>query len=709
MKHLLLIFPIALTLSSFINNVYSNVFSDLSTNNFKLFCPSPQTFNKSIEKKEDLHDKRILNGWYNHPSGKNYNINLNIVNAEENEVYPPAIYHLSPTPSWSGESNQPGARFGCSVASAGDVNGDGYSDVIVTAAFYDNGQTDEGRVYVYYGSANGLSDSANWTAETNQNFAYLYSAACAGDVNGDGYSDVIVGSQNYDNGQTDEGRVFVYFGSAAGLSLTPNWSAESNQSGAHFGVSVSSAGDVNGDGYSDVMIGAQTYNGGQSGEGKVFVYYGSSKGPPQNPDWTAEGDQTDAQFGISVSNAGDVNGDGYSDVIIGAWLYDNGESDEGRAFVYSGSPSGLSNVATWTAESNQPGAEFGFSVSGAGDVNGDGFSDVIIGSFLYDNNQADEGRAFVYYGSQNGLSNTAGWTAESDQINARFGVSVSSAGDIDGDGFSDVIIGSYRYDNGETDEGRVYVYRGSPSGLSGVADWTAESNQPGALFGYWVSTAGDINGNSISDIIIGSINYDNGQTDEGKAFVYNGIGISNLKTLKLTLLIQGFYRNPNDIMIRDSIKVYLRNADSPYAIADSSKAYLNNSGKAVLLFRHTLNGVSYYLEVKHRNSIETWSSVPITFINSGADFDFSGSSSQAFGNNELQLSSTLSKFGFFSGDVDQDGIIDLSDIILIYNDAVNFASGYVRTDINGDYNTDLTDILVAYNNSINFIAKIIPQ
>ena len=119
-----------------------------------------------------------------------------------------------------------------------------------------------------------------------------------------------------------------------------------------------------------------------------------------------------------MATAGDVNGDGFSDVIVGALLYDNGETDEGRAYVYHGSAAGLATTAAWTAESNQDDAHFGYSVATAGDVNGDGFSDVIVGAYVYDNGETNEGRAFVYHGSAAGLSPTAAWTAESNQAGA---------------------------------------------------------------------------------------------------------------------------------------------------------------------------------------------------------------------------------------------------------------------------------------------------
>jgi hypothetical protein len=385
-----------------------------------------------------------------------------IVVSDRKAMYPITIDPLSTTPDWTAESNQAGASFGYSVASAGDVNGDGFSDVIVGAYLFDNGQTDEGRAYVYHGSATGLSTTPSWTAESNQAGArFGVSVASAGDVNGDGFSDVIVGAHRFDNTELDEGRVFVYHGSASGLSTTPNWTAESNQPNAQFGYSVASAGDVNGDGFSDVIVGAYGFSNGEAFEGAAFVYHGSATGLSTSANWTAESNQDFANFGFSVSSAGDVNGDGFSDVIVGALGFSNGEAFEGAAFVYHGSATGLSTSANWTAESNQASAQFGYSVSSAGDVNGDGFSDVIVGANGFENDQVGEGAVFIYHGSATGLSTSANWTAESNQASAQFGYSVSSAGDVNGDGFSDVIVGARFFDNGETDEGQAFVYHGS--------------------------------------------------------------------------------------------------------------------------------------------------------------------------------------------------------------------------------------------------------
>lgn len=424
--------------------------------------------------------------------------------------------------SWTAEGDQIGANFGYSVSEAGDVNNDGYDDVIVGAHNYDNGETDEGRALLYLGSAAGISAAPSWIAENDQAYArFGNSVSSAGDVNGDGYDDVVVGSYVYDAGETDEGRAYVYLGSSSGLSASPSWIAEGNQGSAYFGSTVSSAGDVNGDGYDDVVVAALFYTNGESLEGRVYLFPGSSSGLSASPSWTAEGNQAFAYFGRSVSSAGDVNGDGYSDVIIGAYYYDNGQTNEGRAFLYLGSSTGLPASASWTGEIDQVDAWFGSYVSTAGDVNADGYDDVVVGAVGYDNGQINEGSAYLFLGSTSGLSASPSWSAESDQEYAYSGV-VSSAGDVNSDGYDDVVVGSYMYSNGEEDEGRVFLYLGSPSGLVATASWTAESDQAFAMFGSSLSSAGDVDNDGYDEVIVGAYTYDNGQNEEGRAFMFYG-------------------------------------------------------------------------------------------------------------------------------------------------------------------------------------------
>jgi hypothetical protein len=169
--------------------------------------------------------------------------------------------------------------------------------------------------------------------------------------------------------------------------------------GASFGFRVSTAGDVNGDGYSDVIIGAPYYDHGQVDEGAAFVYHGSAMGLGMSPAWSAESNQGGAEMGFPVATAGDVDGDGYSDVLVSAWKYTSGHLEEGRVFFYHGSPNGLLPVHSWSTESNQNIGEYGFSIANAGDVNGDGFSDILVGAPGYENGEWNEGRVWFYYGN----------------------------------------------------------------------------------------------------------------------------------------------------------------------------------------------------------------------------------------------------------------------------------------------------------------------
>lgn len=434
--------------------------------------------------------------------------------------------------AWMAAGGQTGAEFGYAVASAGDVNGDGFDDVAIGAPSYTAGESNEGAVAVFLGSAAGVQLTPSWTAQSNwANAQFGRSVASAGDVNGDGYDDLVVGASGYANGQLAEGRAYVYLGSATGLQPAPAWTVESDLLLAAFGRSVASAGDVDGDGYDDVIIGAPSASGGQQGEGRAFLYMGSGGGLSPVPAWTAESNQVDADFGRSVAAAGDVNGDGFDDVVVGAPFFHNGESREGAASLFLGSAAGLSATPSWTAESDRVDAKLGWSVASAGDVNGDGFGDVIVGAPGYSLFPVRGGQGYLFLGSAAGLEVAPAWTADSGQASAEFGASVASAGDVDADGFDDVVVGAYAYDHGQINEGRAFLYLGTAAGLQSAPRATAESNQTtpcigfcayGVAFGLPVAPAGDVDGDGWADVIVGAAYYDDGLVDEGAAFVFLG-------------------------------------------------------------------------------------------------------------------------------------------------------------------------------------------
>ena len=426
------------------------------------------------------------------------------------------------SPAWTGEGDLIGAWYGASVSFAGDLNKEGFDDMVIGAPRFSNGEDQEGRVVVFPGTAT-LTPGSPRMLELNMEFVrFGASVAAAGDVDNDTFDDIIVSAPRYDIGSGVTGIALVYRGSAAGVVTAPFWSVEGDQADAGFGEVVASAGDVNNDGYDDVMVAAPQYDNGQPGEGRVFLYLGSPTGPALSASWTASGGQSGARFGASLASAGDMNHDGYDDVLIGAPGYGNGEVNEGRVYLYHGSPSGLTSLPVWSYESNQASAELGSSVAGGGDVNGDTWADIVIGARLFDNGQTDEGGVMVLAGSASGPGVTPLWRIDGDQAGAQMGSAVAVASDLNGDGLADILVGASGYDNVEANEGRVFAYLGAPSGILAGAARTIEPNQAGAAMGSSVAGQGDLNNDGLSDILIGASLFDGGQTDEGRAYLFGG-------------------------------------------------------------------------------------------------------------------------------------------------------------------------------------------
>jgi Ca2+-binding RTX toxin-like protein len=427
---------------------------------------------------------------------------------------------------------------GSSLSDAGDINGDGYADFIVgdennTAAYVIFGQGAELESEIDLTTLDGSNGFVVEAAES------VSSVSSAGDINGDGFDDIIIGDPSATLNDYDySGGAFVVYGKSDGFSSSINFEDLDGSNGfqttgttsyGEFGKSVSNAGDINGDGIDDVIIGAPNSN---NYYGETFVLFGNSNGfdavfDSQSLDGTngfrIEGSDDNRNSGAAVSNIGDFNGDGFDDIIITK----ADEDSPAEAFVIYGKKTGFDDTIELESLDEVSGLritgfgynEDGLSIGNAGDVNGDGIDDIIIGNSEYNDGA---GASYVIFGDNNidatfdieDLDGSNGFRIDGVNEDDRSGSSVSTAGDINGDGFDDIIIGAPRtMVNGFYEVGASYVIFGDDNGFNSTFDLASIDGNNGLRLlgldqyhysGASVSAAGDINGDGFDDLIVSS-------------------------------------------------------------------------------------------------------------------------------------------------------------------------------------------------------------
>jgi len=424
-----------------------------------------------------------------------------------------------------------------SAAWPADFNRDGLAEVVIGAPLDDFAAVDAGRVTIHLGSAAWDSAGDIFLTGTQAGGQFGFAAAPIGDFNGDGYADLAVGAPLEDGtGGVDSGRVHVFYGGPGFPATGPVLNG--TEAAGQFGFAVARAGDVNRDGYDDLLVGAPLENAGGVDRGRAHLFLGGAS-PGTTPVLDFDGGEDLSCFGRTVSTAGDVNADGYFDWIIGAPCDDAGvaASDRGRAFLYLGAAS-PDNSVDQTFSGAEDDATFGWCVAGVLDLNRDGYADLAIGAPEDDgdgistDSGADLGRAYVYYGSP-AIDTIPEHIFTGSETGSRFGELVARVGDVNAGGAPDLLVGAPGDDvDGNVTEnglnrGRAFVYFGGPT-MDTVADVVWSGTEAGGEFGTSADSPGDHDGDGIRDVVVGAPlddadgNPDENLLDRGRAFWFRG-------------------------------------------------------------------------------------------------------------------------------------------------------------------------------------------
>ncbi|MCA9028281.1 MAG: FG-GAP repeat protein, partial [Planctomycetaceae bacterium] len=489
-----------------------------------------------------------------------------------------------------------GERFGRSLTNMGDLDGDGIAELVSGAPLNRDGGPYRGAIYIMSQEAitppgvvtatRKISDTAGNFTATLENFDYFGGAvADLGDLDGDGIVDMAVGAYRDDDHFPNTGAVYVLFLNADGTvkshqkisDTAGNFTATLDESD-FFGSSLTKLGDLDGDGIVDLAVGAYLDDDGGLNRGAVYVLFMNANGTVKSHqkisdtigNFTASLDDGDS-FGSSITNLGDLDGDGIADLAVGAFLDDDGGFNRGAVYVLFLNVDGtvkshqkVSDTAGNFAPTLDDVDFFGRSLTKLGDLNGDGVADLAVGVERDDDGGSDRGAVYVLFLNADGtvkshqkLSDTTGNFTSTLDDGDFFGCSLTNIGDLDGDRIFDLVVGAEGDDDGGTRHGAAYV-------LFLNADGTVKSHQKISdtqgnftttlddidFFGSSLTKLGDLDGDGIADLAVGALRDDDGGNDRGAMYILSLAGVPIVPTSVSASSVNGT-GNPNRSGIRE--------------------------------------------------------------------------------------------------------------------------------------------------------------
>lgn len=428
-----------------------------------------------------------------------------------------------------------GDEAGSDLAVVGDVNGDGYEDILIGAINASGIQENSSAAYLLYGGAG--SSFVSGEIDLSQADAAFFGVnerdgaegitIGTGDVNTDGYSDILIGQGAVDQGVSAEvGTLYIFFGNQSMLSGTISLNAADvkivgENAGAR--LSRSAVGDVNGDSVNDIIVGAHY----ESSAGAVYIFYGdtetgfSGEIDASAADVKITGAFSDDFFGAAIAT-GNVNADAYDDILIGASGATGNNISAGSAYLVYGSNSLSSGSITTVANSQFDGETNNDAAGGQvylKDINNDGYDDIFISATEDDTTASNAGIVYLRYGQAATIGDVSliDFTVNfvGDTTNGRLGTDIGHIADVNGDGYNDIMLTATK------NSGTTYIFFGQASALSSTVEVSSAAyriDQVNAPFSY-VSGGGDVNGDGYDDILIGATGADQGGNDAGAVYL----------------------------------------------------------------------------------------------------------------------------------------------------------------------------------------------